>query len=177
MKPALNFVLLALMFFFAAYDNAAAQTEVPIAPESQTVLPPPPVKVLQNRFFNKALRPEVSIFAGTVLSEAYTDSSLLGARFGFFVNEWVGAEYTFASFQVQDSADREALRKIEVYQKKDQVSNSGDCAEDFCKSTISPSYVSLEQLHAFTATLAPIYGKINLFDQLILYSDIYASAG
>lgn len=134
--------------------------------DDEEVLPPPPVKVLQNRFFYKALRPEVSVFAGTILNESYTKTSILGARLGFFVNEWLGFDYSFASFQVEDSADREALREIKVYKQ--------DSSE---RIAISPSFVSLEHVHALTATLVPVYGKINLFDMLILYSDIYTSAG
>ncbi len=129
------------------------------------VLPPPPVKVLQNRFFKKALRPEVSGYLGTALNEAYTKTFALGARLGFFFNEWIGADYTFTHFDVENSADLKALRSIRVFDDEQKL------------TTIEPSFVSLNSLHALTATVAPIYGKINLFDFMILYSDIYFSAG
>lgn len=142
---------------FASFAKAA----------NDELLPPPPVKVLQNRFFNKALRPEFSIFAGTLLSESYTQTTSFGLRGGFFFTEWVGIDYAYTTFQVSDSPDLEALRNIEVYNNKTKPE----------RVLIEPSYVSLKTLHSLLATLAPIYGKINVFDQLILYSDIYFSAG
>ncbi len=134
---------------------------------NEELLPPPPVKVLQNRFFNKALRPEFSIFAGTLLSESYTETTSFGLRAGFFFTEWVGLDYAYTTFQVSDSPDLEALRNIEVYNNKPKQE----------RVLIEPSYVSLKNLHSLLATLAPIYGKINVFDLMILYSDIYFSAG
>jgi outer membrane beta-barrel protein len=134
---------------------------------NEELLPPPPVKVLQNRFFNKALRPEFSVFAGTLLSESYTETTSFGLRAGFFFTEWVGLDYAYTTFQVSDSPDLEALRNIEVYNNKPKQE----------RVLIEPSYVSLKTLHSLLATLAPIYGKINVFDLMILYSDIYFSAG
>lgn len=135
--------------------------------DDEEVLPLPPVKVLQNRFFKKALRPEVSGFVGAALNESYTRTFAVGARLGFFFNEWVGVDYTFTQFEVEDSADLKALRSIIVYSD----------AEKAERTRIEPAFVSLESLHALTGTLAPVYGKINLFDAMILYSDIYFSAG
>lgn len=135
--------------------------------DDEEVLPLPPVKVLQNRFFKKALRPEVSGFVGSALNESYTRTFAIGARLGFFFNEWVGLDYTFTQFEVEDSADLKALRAIVVYSD----------AEKAERTRIEPAFVSLDSLHAFTGTLAPVYGKINLFDAMILYSDIYFSAG
>jgi outer membrane beta-barrel protein len=141
--------------------------------DEEDVLPLPPIKVLQNRFFKKALRPEVSGFVGTVLDESYTKTYSVGARLGFFFNEWVGFDYTYAYFDVEDSADLQALKSFEVY-----VCNSSSGVDgELQKCQLTPSHVRLGSLHALTGTVAPIYGKINLFDSMILYSDIYFTAG
>jgi outer membrane beta-barrel protein len=146
--------------FFVGIAPLVARADEP------EILPPAPVKVLQNRFFNKALRPEFSLFVGRVLNESYTESTSLGLRLGFFFSEWIGVDYSYATFQVDDSADREALRGIEVYKR--------DSAE---RLAIDPSFVSLKSLNALMLTVAPIYGKVNVFDWVIFYSDIYFSAG
>lgn len=156
--------LVACLVLFFVHQGSAYAQERPT--DEQEILPPPPVLVLQNRFFKKALRPEVSFFGGTILNEAYSKTTMVGGRFGLFFNEWVGLDYSFTDFQVEDSTDLKALRAIEVYEKG--TTN---------RTLVEPSFVTLKQQHSFTATLAPIYGKVNLFDFLILYSDIYFSAG
>lgn len=126
-----------------------------------------PVKVLQNRYFLKAMRPEVSLFGGTVLNEAYSKTYAYGARVGNFFTEYFGLDYAYTRFTSQDSADLNAIRAVEY------------CSDVNCeqKKRLEPSFVRLESAHSVLATLAPIYSKTSLFSQYILYSDIYFSAG
>lgn len=126
-----------------------------------------PVRVLQNRYFLKALRPEVSIFGGSVLNESYSNTYAFGARAGLFVTEYLGLEYAYTVFSAKDSADLKAISSIEY------------CSDVQCteKKILEPSFVRLKSSHAGLVTFAPIYSKISLFSQLILYSDICFSAG
>ncbi|NBW80854.1 outer membrane beta-barrel domain-containing protein [bacterium] len=120
--------------------------------------------VLQNRFFTKQLRLETGVSAGTILNESYSSTSSFGGRVGLFLSEKVGLEYNFSKFAAADSADLMALRRQEV------------CVALECRS-IEPSFVRLIKSHQLQLVTAPVYGKINLFDWLILYSDLTLSAG
>jgi outer membrane beta-barrel protein len=127
--------------------------------------------VLQNRFFLKKMRPEVNLFGGQVLNEPYSQTWMLGGRAGVFLTETLGAEYTFTSFSAKDSEDLKALRKIKYC--KDQKVAGAQCV----LTNTEPSFVRLKGGHTLTGTFAPIYGKVNLMEGYILYSDIYANIG
>ncbi|MEY3901144.1 MAG: hypothetical protein RL189_450 [Pseudomonadota bacterium] len=129
-----------------------------------TNVPESAPSVLQNRFFTKRLRAEVGVSAGSILNESYSKTNTFGARAGLFISEKIGVEYNFAKFKSEDSPDLVALRTQEV------------CVELECRS-IEPSYIRISKLHQLQLVTAPIYGKINLFDWAILYSDLTFSAG
>lgn len=169
LKPSSLVACCALLWaFFQVEKVALAQTggstPTPVTTSEETKVERP-VKVLQNRYFLKAMRPEFNLFGGTVLNESYSSTFALGGRLGMFITEVFGFEYSYTHFKADDSADLKALRKI-VY-----------CdAQGRCKQ-IEPSFVRLVSNHGATATFAPVYGKINLLDWVILYSDIYVNAG
>jgi len=140
----------------AAVDGSAAIAINPQAP-----------MVVQNRFFRKALRPEISLAAGTILNEAYSSTLGASARVGLFLTEYVGLEYGYTKFSSSDSADLDALSRLSYY--KDQTSSE--------KVSVNPSFVRLKSLHSAHLSFVPIYGKINFLDWLIIYSDLYVSAG
>lgn len=120
--------------------------------------------VIQNRFFTKKLRAETGASFGTVLNESYSQTKVVGGRLGLFLTEKAGVEYNFSQFRSDDSSDLISLRSQEV------------CIERECRS-IEPSFVRLNRMHQAQVVTAPIYGKINLLDTLILYSDLTLSAG
>lgn len=128
-----------------------------------------PVRVLQNRYFLKALRPEVSVFGGTVLNESYSNTYAVGARAGIFVTEYLGLEYTYSVYNAQDSADLKAINGLEYCPPTGCVNNE--------VKSLEPSFIRLKSAHTGLLTFAPIYSKISLFSQFILYSDICFSAG
>jgi outer membrane beta-barrel protein len=125
-----------------------------------------PVTILQNRYFTKSLRPELGLSYGTVTNEAYTDTSLLGFRGAFFLNEWIGVEVQSLKATVKDSDDRKALNQLK-YRKLD----SPDIVSP------DPDINRLKSVTDFNGVLAPFYGKLNLADWLIVYSDVYFTAG
>ncbi len=163
--------LLSLVGVLFVSKIAFAQTQTPSANAApQTTSAPnegkwePKVKVLQNRYFIKALRPEVSLFGGTLLNESYSQTWIYGARMGVFLNESIGAELTYKAFSSADSPDLKALQSIEYC-------NGTTCTHP------EPAFTRLNRAISLTGTFAPIYGKINLLDWVILYSDIYVNAG
>lgn len=128
-----------------------------------------PVRVLQNRYFLKALRPEISVFGGSVLNESYSNTYAIGARAGIFVTEYLGLEYAYSVYNAQDSADLKAINGLEYCPPTGCVNNE--------VKSLEPSFVRMKSAHTGLLTFAPIYSKISLFSQFILYSDICFSAG
>ena len=130
-----------------------------------------PVAVLQNRYFLKAWRPEVAILYGTMLNEAYTNTKLRGLRFSLFFNEWVGAEYQWIRTSVSDSDDRKALNRLQYRPvtadpKKPNEIVSPDAEVNAISGMTDISVIA-----------APFYGKLNIMDATIIYSDVYGSLG
>ncbi len=130
------------------------------------------VSVLQNRYFQKAWRPEFGIVYGPILDEAYVNTRLMGVRGGMFINEWVGFELQYLDTTVSDTEDRKALNKL-----KYRPLDSSD--EDAIQTTVSPDpeVNVIRGVIDANAIVAPFYGKVNLFDWTIIYSDFYLTSG
>ena len=126
-----------------------------------------PVSVLQNRYFVKSLRPEFGVAVGSFLNEAFTDTTLYGVRGGLFFNEWIGMELQYLKANSKNSDDREALNQLK-YRDFDNPSVLVSPDPD-----VNPVRGAMD----VSGVLAPFYGKLNLFDKLIVYSDFYVSAG
>jgi outer membrane beta-barrel protein len=125
-----------------------------------------PVSVLQNRFFLKSMRPEFGLMAGSFLNEAYTDTKTAGARVGMFANEWFGGEIQYQKTSVSDTEDRKALNKKKYRDlKEDKVV--------WADPEVNKVYSVLD----VNGVVAPFYGKLNFFDQFIVYSDLYFTGG
>lgn len=121
--------------------------------------------VVQNRFYRKALRPELSLAGGMLLNEAYSKTSGAAARVGLYFNEYVGLEVNYSKFVSTNSPDLDALSRL-VYYK-----------EDGTTTHVVPSFVRLSNATFAQVAFAPIYGKINILNYAIAYSDLTISAG
>ena len=130
-----------------------------------------PVSVLQNRFFLKSLRPEVGFMAGTILNESYTSTFARGMRLGMFMGEWAGIEMQWLSTAVSDSADRKALNNLRYRPLE------GDATSPGAIVTPDPDVNAIHAMRDIAAVAAPFYGKLNLFDQMIVYTDVYLTIG
>ncbi len=126
-----------------------------------------PVTILQNRYFLKAMRPEIGVAYGTITNEAYTDTSLVGFRLGLFFTEWLGIEAQQFNATASDSDDLKALKRLRYRKYEDpNIEVHPD-----------PEVNRLKKITDFTGVVAPFYGKLNFIDWLIIYSDLYATAG
>lgn len=125
-----------------------------------------PVSVLQNRYFTKAMRPEVGLATGSFLNEAYTNTALRGARFSLFITEWFGVEVQSFDTSVTDSEDRKVLN-----QQRYQDPDTGEIVSP------DPEVNNVSSIKDINAVFAPFYGKLNLMNSMILYSDLYLTAG
>jgi len=132
-----------------------------------------PVSVLQNRFFLKNMRPEFGLVAGSLLNEAYTDTKSYGVRFGLFFSEWIGAEVQYLRTSVADSADRRALNGMKFW--KIPAANDATATNEVV--SVDPEVNPVHQITDAAVIAAPFYGKLNLMNKLIVYSDLYLSAG
>lgn len=126
-----------------------------------------PASVLQNRYFIKSFRPEFGLSAGSMLNESYTDTYLMGVRAALFINEFLGIEFQSNKTSVKDSDDRKALNQLR-YRRLDDI--------DTIVSP-DPEINSIKSMTDINAVFAPFYGKINILDRLIIYSDIYLTGG
>ena len=139
-----------------------------------------PTSVLQNRYFTKSYRPEFGLLAGQVVDEAYLNTSTFGGRVGLFFSEWLGLEVSMVKTIVRDSADRKALNTLK-YQPLPQTDNSGNAipANPNETKTVSPD-PEVNAIHGMTdtnAVAAPFYGKLNLLNRWIVYTDVYFTGG
>jgi outer membrane beta-barrel protein len=143
-----------------------------------------PVTVLQNRYFLKAYRPEFSLVAGFMLDEAYTNTTTMGARAGMFLNEWFGFEVTQLQTRVSDSEDRKALNNLHYPVVSPQTGNSsnataanGSQTTQVTMVTPDPEVNAIHSVTDFTLEAAPFYGKLDVLNKWIIYTDLYATAG
>lgn len=137
-----------------------------------------PMTVLQNRYFLKAWRPEVGFLVGQVLDEAYLSTQVVGVRSSLFFNEWLGAEVQSVKTVVRDSEDRRALNGLK-YRPYEEGETSGDAVPETEDTIVTPD-PEVNALHSMTdvnAIAAPFYGKLNVLNKWILYTDIYLAAG
>ncbi len=130
-----------------------------------------PVSVLQNRHFLKAWRPEVGFLVGSMLNQAYTETQVYGLRAGVFWSEWMGFEFQSLRTQVSDTADRTALNTL----KYRPVDATGENADTIVSP--DPEINSIHSMNDLNVIAAPFYGKMNLLDRYIVYSDLYISVG
>jgi len=126
-----------------------------------------PVKVLQNRFFQKTWRPELGLLAGSMLSESFTDTKMVGARLSLFISEWIGFEVQKINTQVSPSDSLKSLRK--------QRYRSESNPDNFVYADVPLN--KIQSITDFSVLYAPFYGKLNLLDKFIVYSDLYFLAG
>jgi outer membrane beta-barrel protein len=124
------------------------------------------VKVVQNRYFIKSLRPEIAIIGGRFLNEAYTLTVNRGLRLSFFPTESIGFELQHFRTVIDDTEDLKSLKKLafrEINSEKLVYPN--------------PEVNRINDVSDFNVVGIPFYGKLNLFDFAIVYSDLHVSAG
>lgn len=138
-----------------------------------------PVAVLQNRYFLKAYRPEIGFTTGMLLDEAYLKTMTLGLRAGLFINEWVGFEVQNIRTRVSDSDDRKALNGMKYRPLKDQTPEANSDPSRVTETIVTPD-PEVNAIHAitdFAAIGAPFYGKLNILNIWIIYTDLYLTGG
>ena len=126
-----------------------------------------PVTILQNRYFLKTMRPELGVSYGTVTNEAYTDTKLFGFRSALFFNEWLGLEIQSSSATTNDSDDLKALKRLRYLKIDDPT----------VQVFPDPEINRVKKIMDLSTVVAPFYGKLNLADWLIIYSDLYLTGG
>ncbi len=131
-----------------------------------------PVSVLQQRFFSKRLRPEVGVVAGTFLNEVYTVTTTRGARLGLALTEMFGLEMQYHTTTIKDSEDRKALNGMRFYPL--EVPEDG---EDNTEVYPTPEVNPINGVVDVNVVMTPFYGKMNLVDRLIVYTDFYFTGG
>jgi outer membrane beta-barrel protein len=131
------------------------------------------VGVVQNRYFTKSWRPNLAYITGRFLEEAYTKTTYKGGRMSLFPNEWIGFEIQSGTTTVEDAPDRTALNTLK-YCKVD-----ADCTNPAKSVLVSPDpeVNRVSKFTEYSLVGVPFYGKINIANQFLIYSDIYAVLG
>ena len=131
------------------------------------------VGVVQNRYFTKSWRPNLSYITGRFLDEGFTKTTYKGGRMSIFPNEWVGFEIQSGTTTVEDAPDRIALNRIQ-YCKVD-----ADCSNPATSVLVSPDpeVNRVAKFTEYSLVGVPFYGKINIANQFLIYSDIYTVLG
>lgn len=124
------------------------------------------IAVVQNRYFNKAFRPELGVFYGKIMNEAYLNTNYTGYRLAMFFTESLGLEVSSATSEITDSPDRVALNSLKFK----------DITTDALVSP-DPEVNSVQSAIELSGFFTPLYGKINVLDLFIIYSDLYLSGG
>ncbi len=163
-------IVRALAIFLYIYSSPAFALEID-ANDIRGESDKKSVKVLQDRFFKKALRPEFGLLFGNIRDEAYVKTYTHGLRFGLFFNEWVGLDLQYQTTTVKNSDDRTALNKMQ-YRKKDPLPG-----EENDLVSPDPEVNPVHKIADINFVGAPFYGKMNLMDAMIVYFDLYVTAG
>ena len=138
-----------------------------------------PMTVLQNRAFLKTLRPEFGLTTGFLLDEAYTHTTMIGLRGSLFLTEWIGVEAQMARTKVSDSEDRKALRTLRFRPLTDAKSANASANGTTVETIVTPD-PEVNSIHSVTdvsGIVAPFYGKLNVLNKWIIYTDLYGSGG
>ncbi len=137
-----------------------------------------PTTVLQNRYFVKSFRPEVGFTLGQIMDEAYLDTRTFGVRAGMFVNEWLGFEVQQLKTSIADSSDRKALNGLKYRPLDDGSGNAvpSGSSQDVVVSP-DPEVNAIHSMTDFNAIAAPLYGKLNVLNKAIIYTDLYLTTG
>jgi outer membrane beta-barrel protein len=136
-----------------------------------------PVTVLQNRYFLKQYRPEVGFSLGMIMDEAYLDTQTYGVRSGMFFNEWLGFEVQMLKTAVSDSDDRKALNTLHYKPIDGKSGDATDANGEDITVSPDPEVNAIHSMTDFNAIAAPFYGKLNLMNKAIIYTDLYVTGG
>lgn len=138
-----------------------------------------PITVLQNRYFTKVFRPEVGLLVGSVMDEAYLETQVFGARTGFFMTEWLGIEVQMIRTKVSASQDKKALDGMK-YRPLEEPATSGNAVpneNEVVTVSPEPEVNPIRSMTDFNVNAAPFYGKLNLLNKWIIYTDLCLTGG
>ncbi len=123
-------------------------------------------QVLQNRYFTKKLRPEITVLGGKIPNDTFSDTKSYGVGISLYFTEFLGLEYVYSKFYSSVSTDLTNIQKLRFCND----------AGTICKRP-EPARIDLHNVQWAAIAWAPFYGKVDLMDLAILYSDIYFTAG
>jgi outer membrane beta-barrel protein len=88
----------------------------------------------------------------------------------------VGAEVQLIKTSVSDSDDRRALNKLQ-YRPREPDAGETENPPKIRYVTPDPEVNPIHSMLDVNIQFAPFYGKLNFLDAMILYSDLYLTAG
>ncbi len=113
-------------------------------------------QVVQNRTYSKANRLAVTGSMGTIIGDYYSKVNLLGITANYYMSERTGIQVQYLKF---NSADNETV---------DYFRNNYAAVPDFGRT---------RTYYGFAYNWIPIYAKLSLLEQKIIYFDMSISPG
>ncbi|MFM6927654.1 MAG: outer membrane beta-barrel domain-containing protein [Bdellovibrio sp.] len=112
--------------------------------------------VVQNRRYVKAERFYITGRAGIPFNDAYSSGTIMGADFGYFMNERWGFELSYNSADMKDN----------------------DAVDQFVNTyKAMPNHNIFKSSYFASAIWVPFYAKMSVLDQSIIYFDMGLSMG
>jgi outer membrane beta-barrel protein len=107
--------------------------------------------VVQNRTFTKIDKYFLSLQTGKLINDGFSEGTPSGVSMGYFWNERWGIEYDYQKFAAKDN----------------QVTNGFN--QNF---GVYPNFNRTMATHSLGVVFVPVYAKVSLFEQKILYLDL-----
>lgn len=112
--------------------------------------------VVQNRTYNKAGRPFISLSYGPLLNDSYSTGRMTNVAVGYFLSERWGFEFAQQTGNLQDN---DGVKKYR---------------DDY---GVQVDYNKFKTSRALTAIFVPLYAKMSFLDTSILYFDMQFGLG
>jgi outer membrane beta-barrel protein len=112
--------------------------------------------VVQNRTYNKANRPYVSLSYGPLLNDSYSTGRMSNIALGYFLSERWGVEF---AYEKGDLKDNDGVTKY-----RDQYG-------------VQVDYNKFQTSKSLNAIFVPMYAKMSFMDRSILYFDMQFAFG
>lgn len=127
-----------------------------------------PRKAVENRFFLKGDRFEISPSFGYVPNNPFSARYLGGAVIGYHFSETISAQAQITYSPDRGEADLKALTSVLL----DRAHNAGGAGANFQQPLDKVGLAA-----SFGLAWAPVYGKINLVGETVLNFDVYGVIG
>jgi len=129
-----------------------------------------PLQVIGQKYFKKSNRLEFFLGGGSSLNETYIYTSSLDLSVSYSWNEFMGVSIRHGLMHSWDNNEKIALEQIS-YPSETEPNNPDK------RKQIRPDINYIKRGTDVSFIYTPFYGKISVFNQIILYMDLFFPTG